>query len=333
LILALFIAVHGLFVLTTLDSSRSVPLEIVSILLIAVAAYAVVSPAREPLSRGRTAGILLLCAATTLIMYARTDTTQITASAFWHVGAVSVILLILIARGRWQAAWGCYLGVAVSTAVWALANALDPLAGLPTMVHHACILVAGTLLVLGLGRMEGVLTDLAAQLAAADAAEATSMAATRERALQLDRVNTLVRPALERVARGMLLTDAERADCLLVEATMRDAIRGRCVFVAPVIGAVRAARQRGVEVSLLDDHGESDDHGDHGPGSQPDRAHRARIANIAAVVASELDATTQGSFTARVLPAGRPYLATIVIDDVDGVKQRMLVIAPDGTLQ
>ncbi|WP_166791843.1 sensor histidine kinase [Cryobacterium frigoriphilum] len=358
LILALFIALHGLFTLTTLDTSRSVPLEIVSTLLIAAAAVAVVAPAREPLSRGRTAGILLLSAAATLIMYARTDTTQVTASAFWHVGAVTVILLILVARGRWKAAWSCYLGLAGSTVVWALANALDPLTGLPTMVHHAVILVAGTLLVLGLGRMEGALTGLAAQLAAADAAEATLTAATRERALQLARVNTLARPALQRVARGILLTDAERADCLLVEATMRDAIRGRCLFVDPVIAAARAARIRGVEVSLLDDHGDhdahdahhahhahddddddhahdddDDRHDAHGSDSQSDRAHRARIASIAAIVAGELNATMRGSFTARVLPAGRPYLATIVIDDIDDVEQRMLVIAPDGTLQ
>ncbi|WP_158594736.1 sensor histidine kinase, partial [Cryobacterium melibiosiphilum] len=323
LILALFLTLHGLFTLTTLGTSRSLPLELVSFALIVVAAAAVVWPAAQPIPLGRTLGILVLCAVTTLIMFVRTDARVFTASAFWHIAAVSVIVLILAARGRSFTAWGGYLALAAATITWAHLHALDPALAVATMVHHAGILVAGTLLVFGLGRMAGTLADLAAKLAARAAAEATLGAAVHERALQLNRVNTLARPALERIARGIRLTDAERTDCLLAEATMRDAIRARRLFVEPVIGAVRAARQRGVEVSLLDDYGDA-------PGSGPCPDATGCLAALAEIVAAELDATAQGSFTARVLPAGRSDLATIVID---AAEQRMLLIAPDGTVQ
>ncbi|RJT92023.1 hypothetical protein D6T64_00920, partial [Cryobacterium melibiosiphilum] len=54
----------------------------------------------------------------------------------------------------------------------------------------------------------------------------------------------------------------------------------------------------------------------------------AALAAAARIIAAELDATPSGRFTARVLPVGRPHLATIV---VDASQQRMLLIAPDGT--
>ena len=146
------------------------------------------------------------------------------------------------------------------------------------------------------------------------AERATEVAGSHEREAQLARVNTLAQPALELLGRGDPTTTADRAEFLIVEASLRDAIRGRSLFIEPLITACRAARSRGVEVSLLDD--------------RADRASSA-LPELAAAVARELDTVPSGRFTARVLPAGRADLATIFIDSLEN---RMLRVAPDGTV-
>jgi hypothetical protein len=47
-------------------------------------------------------------------------------------------------------------------------------------------------------------------------------------------------------------------------------------------------------------------------------------------VADQLNALDFGRLTARVLPADRPIIATIVIEAAD---HRMLVVTPDGVLR
>jgi hypothetical protein len=89
------------------------------------------------------------------------------------------------------------------------------------------------------------------------------------------------------------------AEGRLVEASLRDAMRGRALFREPVITAAREARIRGVEVILLDDSGDD----------VP-----AQIDTLACTVAGELSILQRGRLTARIWPAGRDTIASIVIE-------------------
>ncbi len=100
-----------------------------------------------------------------------------------------------------------------------------------------------------------VIYELREQSTQRIASASASAAILEERDAQLDRLDVLARPLLERVASGVPLTTTERQECELLEAQLRDSLRATGLQQTDVIDAVRAARNRGVEVVLLDDHG------------------------------------------------------------------------------
>jgi hypothetical protein len=221
---------------------------------------------------------------------------------------------VLAARGQIRSAWLGYGVLTLFAVAWALASGQSGLVGVELMSRHAGTLLAGSLFVVGLGRSERALRVLTHDDLARARQDATTVAAIRERKAQLRRVNVLARPTLLRLAEPHALTAEERAQCLLVEASLRDAIRGRCLFVEPVITAVRAARTRGVEVTVLDDSGDN----------SPEE-----LTTLTRTIADSIDSVHAGRVTVRVLPAGRPVVATLVIESGTS---RMLVIGPNGTV-
>ena len=312
-LLVLFIAVYGV-----LAFGRAVPLGELGINVLAYigvcAAAAVVRPGPDPMPHRQVIGILLMCTVAAAFMFLLLPPVGMPPFAHWHLSAIALVLVMLIARRRTGWAWIGFALLTIGSVGWALAHGLGVTAGLDLVTRHAGTLVAGTLFLLALRRSRASLAvlHLANDHRAAD--DATETAGAQERASALARVNALARPALEQLRAGSDTSAADRAEFLMVEASLRDAIRGRSLFLEPVTSAARAARTRGVDVSLLDDSG------DLLPVDQP---------LLARAVAAELDRVPSGRFTARVLPAGRADLATIVVDSVEN---RMLRVAPDGTV-
>ena len=129
-----------------------------------------------------------------------------------------------------------------------------------------------------------------------------SLAAVAEHDKQMRALNHRVRPMLERIADPAPLTDDERAECLALEAQLRDALR------APILAghertaqAAARARGRGVTVVMVDGHGLDDT-------TAADREY------VLERLACALDTVTGGSIIIRVLPPGRDLVATAVID-------------------
>ncbi|MEB0307032.1 hypothetical protein QN345_17175, partial [Cryobacterium sp. 10I1] len=198
---------------------------------------------------------------------------------------------------------------------WALLNGLGVADGLTLVVRHAATLLAGAVFAVGLTRSTRTLAVLNRERAVSIATTASAEAGVTERESELARVNALARPALERLAGGEDLDPPLRAECLIVEATLRDAIRARTLFVEPVITAARAARLRGVDVTLLDDSG----------GRPPEV-----LAAVAGIVAGQLDLLDAGRLTARLLPPGRDDVASLVVESTG---TRMLTVSPVGKLR
>jgi signal transduction histidine kinase/riboflavin transporter FmnP len=313
LILGLFVVVHA--VLAFSDHESGFVLELGAFLGITAAAVWVTRAATDPLPRGRAVGILALLAVSEVMMCLQVPVVGASPFANWHLGAITLLLLILAVRGRPGWAWAGYAGLFSASVTWAVLSGLPAGTGVDLVIRHAGTLLAGTLFAVGLRGSLNALAALNNQLSRTETAEATEIAAIEERQAQLARLNVIARPALERLAEPHDLSDAERADCRLVEASLRDAIRARALFVEPVTSAARAARVRGVDVTLLDDSGD-----------QPP----VDIDRVARIVADQLDSAASGRLIARVLPADRPVLATIV---VEGAEHRMLAVTPAGDLR
>jgi hypothetical protein len=106
-------------------------------------------------------------------------------------------------------------------------------------------------------------------------------------------------PALNLIAAlGGRLNESQRREALLLEAALRDEIRGATLLNEQVRSAIKAARQRGVEVLVLDEGG-LDDLGD---------LERNEILNRAAASFANVSA---GRLTIRS-PRGEEWKITVV---------------------
>jgi hypothetical protein len=315
IIIVVFIAVHALLAFGDLASVSNVPMTVAAFASISLAVIVVTFPSAQSIPRVAAVCAVFLCGVTAVLEYTQPWPATPSPFAHWHLGAITIVLVVLAVRGRPSAAWVAYTVLLAGTVLWALLHHLTVGDGIGLIIRHAGTLLAGTLFAIGRRRTATSLVGVHEASTARAFTQAEAIAAIEEHESQLARVNAMARPLLERLARPHDLTDAERAECLQVEASLRDAMRGRCLFVEPVITAARAARARGVEVTILDDRGE---------------ATEAEVVAVAAIVAVELESTTSGRFTARVLPEGREDLATIV---VDSHTHRMLVVSPEGEVR
>ncbi|RJT92606.1 hypothetical protein D6T64_00095, partial [Cryobacterium melibiosiphilum] len=256
--LVFFVLLHLLAAVSNAQSWRSLTLELITFLMVSFAAVWISRPARDPLPLVRTGLILAVCTvASTFVFLRAAPVTPVHTSAFWNLGAIIVILLVLVGRGRPVWAWTTYFALLTIAEIWAITGGLSPYAGLSLLIQHAGLLAAGSFFIFQLRRLAAALGGVTRDRLAFAAAEATLTAAVEEREAQFTRVNALARGVLERIAGSRPFSDVDRAEFLAVEATLRDAVRGRCLFVEPVITAARAARARGVEVTLLDDRGDA----------------------------------------------------------------------------
>ncbi|MDH6235792.1 ATP-binding protein [Cryobacterium sp. CG_9.6] len=315
-VLALFIGLHAIFAFADTERvwlSLDRVGEVLALLTVSAAAVWIMLPAQDPFPRLRTVGILALCGVSASIMFLQVSPLDGRLFAHWQLGAVTLVLVVLVARGRQGWAWVGYAALAVATILWALAYGMPLADSVNLVMQNAGTLMVGSLFAVGLRRSARSLTLLVRERGTRASAEATSSAEVEEREMQLARVNALARPALERLMQATPLSPAEEAECLLVEASLRDAIRARSLFVEPIISATRAARSRGVEVTLLDDSGDSA---------------LTDVKVLAQLVAHELNDLKFGRFTVRILPAARVELATIVVESVE---HRMMIVASDGS--
>ncbi|MEC5152196.1 hypothetical protein [Cryobacterium sp. GrIS_2_6] len=314
-LLAVFAAVHLLLAFGEPGPAAGRPLTALGLLLIVGAAAWLLVVVPDPIPRRAPVSVILLATAGAALASAAVAPASAPPFAHWAFGAVTLLLVLLATRGRPGPAWAGY-GLLVAVGVgWALLNGLALADGLTLVVRHAATLLAGAVFAVGLTRSTRTLAVLNRERAVSIAATASAEAAVTERESELARVNALARPALERLAGGEDLDPPLRAECLIVEATLRDAIRARTLFIEPVIRAARAARLRGVDVTLLDDSG-----------GRPPEA----LAAVADIVAGQLDLLDSDRLTARLLPPGRDDVASLVVESTG---TRMLTVSPVGKLR
>jgi hypothetical protein len=185
--------------------------------------------------------------------------------ATWYVAAIGTLMTITAVRLRPGFAWAGIVFLVVQTLFWSGPGAL------------------GTIGVIGSASWVGVAHILTNTLAKASRdserfahaeREATEWQAAQEahlneRQFRLGQTSVMALPMLRTIrSSGGDLTDAQRAECLHLEAGIRDEIRGRRLLNDAVREQVMLARRRGAIVTLLDERAR--------PRARPARARAAR---------------------------------------------------------
>ncbi|WP_194836875.1 hypothetical protein [Nocardia sp. XZ_19_369] len=222
-------------------------------------------------------------------------------TSVWTAYTGGSALAMLVLRGRNILAW---TGTAATWLAVVLASDGNPTVYVQAIVPLVNVAIAAAFAAIMRPTLRS-LHELEVESTARAVKQARLDAQNAERKRQLDRLDRRARPMLERIAAAVPFQPDEREECRLLEAELRDELRAPTLSTPELLAAARAARARGVEVMLLDDGG-------------LESAPTPLSTRVREVATRELDNTTHGQVTVRVLPPGRHNLATVLVDEKCG---------------
>ncbi|MCI2957967.1 hypothetical protein MN032_09705 [Agromyces atrinae] len=294
---ALFSSYHVVLALYAINLPVSIVPPLVALGLYVVATALSLSPWSATRMSGWLAAFnLAVSIALPLLVTSQLDPSVNNGYATWYVAAVGTLMTITAARRQLLAAWLGVAALAVQTIFWAGFPALGALG------------VVGSIVWVGITHMlTRALANAARearQFARAERETAAWQAAQDahvfEGQFRLAQTNRIAAPMLHRISEsGGNLTDAQRAECRMLEAAIRDEIRGRMLLDDGVRREVQRARSRGAIVTLLDEGGIDD----------LDEITRDRVlARLAVAIAG----STADRIIARTTPEGSDVAVTVV---------------------
>jgi hypothetical protein len=235
--------------------------------------------------------------------------------ASWSLGAGVTLCWGLLMRERRLAAWTGFGLLAATTVHWVLGTG-QPLAMAPKLLaSHLISLIAWNLIAEGSTRFSRQAALSGRRVGQLAALREVQRETARLTALRMESVARRSRPLLERIVTASVMTPQLRLEARLLEAELRDEIRGRLFTGTPVVAAARSARQRGADVVLVDDSGPT--------GLAPTEREA-----VVACACRALEAVTASRVVVRVLPPQRPHLASVAVDGAVTVLPRRSPAAP-----
>lgn len=201
----------------------------------------------------------LLAIVTTIVVsqlvYSALDRVREGSYATWHVGAITILLAIVAIRQYPVVAWLGFLLLAAQLLVW----------GGPQIAFNTGLIGGFVLVAVAQAAYWAIISSANAAVefriraVQTDSAVAAASAARIERQTRLQETLATALPLLEKIKQQQgNLSEKDRKEAALLEAQLRDQIRGRSLLSPAIISATRSARIRGVEVQLLDDGGLDD---------------------------------------------------------------------------
>ncbi len=300
LIFAVILVVQYVLAIVSIGGVDS-PWPVIAALLVYTAGVLLVAaPHPEPYPRRWVALVLLSSIAINALVLWNLPRGSWPAYADWNFGAAVWLCFFLALRGRSGSAWLGWFLMAALTQLWSWTVGETPLQSFSHVVRHIATVVVAVLFRVLLVRASVRLAALREERVARVAIESSSLAEIRERSRQAVRLDEGARAALEQIAAGDYLGDERQRGYGLLEAKLRDMLRGGDLVSSKVAQAVDEARLRGVEVVLLDDRNV--------PLSE------LKSLELEAALVSELAEFREGRVTARLLPAGREFFASVVGD-------------------
>ncbi|SMH33110.1 hypothetical protein SAMN06295885_0825 [Rathayibacter oskolensis] len=250
---AVFSLYHVVLAFFSYRSSPPNPADLVAVALYVAATVIALWPGpalrmSAPVAVGMTAVAIAL----PLLVAPSLDPGASNGYSTWYIAAVGTLMTIVCARRRSLAAWAGVVFLVVHTTVWAGPVALATLG----VIGGVAWVGISQLLIIELGRASSEARVLEAAERAAASWRAAEEAHLSEREVRLEQTRAIASDMLRRIAAsGSELSDEERRECRLLEASVRDEIRGRRLLDDEVRRLVLDARRRGVTVSVLDDGG------------------------------------------------------------------------------
>lgn len=172
--------------------------------------------------------------------------------ASWYVGGMGVLLGIIAIRGQASLAWLAGLIVAVVVVQEAGFGAI----GSSGLVGMVVLIAASQATARSVSKADLEVEELQKAEIQTEAEIISSAAAGRERRERLQRVLDRALPELSLItAHKGILNAQQQQKFLQLEASLRDDIRGRKLINEDVQAAAQSARERGVQVLLLDEGG------------------------------------------------------------------------------
>ena len=291
-----------------------IPLSIVSILsmqntlasivaLIALAAPVILLINRRFVMDSTVATVLVVgvIVAASMVFFQGFDVTRSHAGV-WFLSSGAMLLLALVFSRRGLLAWVVMGVIAVFFFADSFGEESGFLPGFELIVRPIGLLLVGTLFSVPLNLFQPRINALRAESRRLLGDQAFVVAATIQRQSEAVRLRSLAGPLLETLARAVELTPAQVTECVALEGLLRDQARGNLLSRGELAAAAGSARTRGIDVMLLDD-------------SDGEGVTDSDIENITNWMSDHLQKMTDGQFVGRVLPPGRPDVATIVIAD------------------
>ncbi|PFG31926.1 hypothetical protein [Paramicrobacterium agarici] len=294
---AVFSAYHVARGLLTLGTATHAAPIIVALAVYAVVTVLVLAPFGGRGMPTWAAALAFSCAVVvTLLVTSQLDAHADNGYATWHTNAVGTLMVIIVVRGHKLMAAAGTLFLIVYSVAWCglMGSAQIGVTGAVAWVVLAYVMTGA------LQKAEAGATQLVEAEREAVRWEAAQHAHRSERRERLETASRIAGPLLRDVvlAQGRL-TDAERDQARLIEARLRDDIRGRALANDRVRDAALAARRRGIIVQLLDE-GTIDD---------LDATERQRVLDR---VAAAIDAAETERLIVRTAPEHSDVAVTIV---------------------
>lgn len=270
------------------------------LLALSIAVYLITVAAAVMLKRGLEMGSLvgavvgIGAVSTSVIANLGISPGQTGTYASWYVGGMGVLLGIVAVRGQSLIAW--VSAALVTSIVVQAAGVVGVLkAGIVGMV---VLIAAGQATAGSLRRADRDIHDLQQAAIANEAETASAIAAGTERKERLQQVLTKALPALSYISstKGKF-SETERKKLIALEASLRDDIRGRRLASDIVQAATQAARERGVQVMLMDEGG-------------LDKLSKRELNAVLQKVADAIDQVKAGKVVVRS-PRGEKFLVTV----------------------
>jgi hypothetical protein len=222
--------------------------------------------------------------------------------AAWQNGAIEMLMVTVAIRNRIAMSW---IGIGIFSVIDVIGSQAHGLGAVDTLA-----LVATPVLWVGIATVVSVVlqrcdsqvrayTEQRRLSSARIAAEQANRLARNAWARELADVS---KPMLDKIAAGAL-SNEDRLECHLLEAQIRDSIRGRSLVTPDVERAARMARQRGVQVDISDSRG----------ADLPAAIREQAVDELTKVLLR----AEGGVVRARALPAGSEVAVTILASSQD----------------
>lgn len=226
----------------------------------------------------------------------------------WYVTAIALLLSAIAVRGR------TYFAIVVGPLVFAEVIWFDGWERLPqTGVTGAALLIAACISIsAGLDRANREIETARNKIFDEASRSEFQRLVTEEHKKSINQIREAVLPTLEEIADGGKFTRAQRDRYTLMEEGLRDDIAGGRLATRKLKKAMAAARERGVDVALLDEGG-------------LELVARFELEQLIDLVIAALSGVATGRVTVRTQP-DEPWLIRVTAS-------RPRVVAPDLDLK